>query len=93
MRGAGDAMGTMWISIMINVIFKLPLTLLIIHLTKGTTLYLRVNGADTPVTWPNGSPASLFYAMLICVFIGMFMTLAYYRRGKWKTKYVVKREL
>jgi putative MATE family efflux protein len=92
MRGAGDAVGTMWISIMINVIFKLPLTLLIIHLTKNTTLYLKVNGIDTPVTWPNGSPASMFYAMLICVFVGMFMTLAYYRRGSWKTKYVVKRE-
>ncbi|MDR1217835.1 MAG: MATE family efflux transporter [Oscillospiraceae bacterium] len=92
MRGAGDAVGTMWISILINVIFKLPLTLLIIHLTKGTTLNLKVNGVDTPVVWPNGSPASMFYAMLICVFIGMFMTLVYYRRGSWKTKYVVKRE-
>ncbi|MDR1298703.1 MAG: MATE family efflux transporter [Oscillospiraceae bacterium] len=92
MRGAGDAVGTMWISIMINVIFKLPLTLLIIHLTKDTTLNLKVNGVMEPVSWPNGSPASMFYAMLICVFIGMFMTLTYYKRGKWKTKYVIKRE-
>jgi Na+-driven multidrug efflux pump len=92
MRGAGDAVGTMWISILINVIFKLPLTLLIINLTKGTTLNLKVDGVDTPVLWPNGSPASLYYAMLICIFVGMFMTLVYYRRGSWKNKYVIKRE-
>jgi putative MATE family efflux protein len=92
MRGAGDAVGTMWLSVLINVIFKLPLTLLLIHLTKGTTLYLSVNGERVPAEWPNGSPASLFYAMLICVVIGMFMTIAYYRRGSWKSKYVVMRD-
>jgi Na+-driven multidrug efflux pump len=94
MRGAGDSVGTMWISVLINVVFKLPLTLLLIHLTKGMKLYLNVNGERTLVGdgWPNGSPASLFYAMLICIFIGMFITVAYYRHGSWKKKYVVMRD-
>ncbi|MDR1589804.1 MAG: MATE family efflux transporter [Oscillospiraceae bacterium] len=92
MRGAGDAVGTMWLSVLINVIFKLPLTFLMIHLTKGMTLYLNVNGVRTASEWPDGNPASLFYSMLICVVIGMFMTIVYYRRGTWKTKYVVMRD-
>jgi putative MATE family efflux protein len=77
MRGAGDSVGTMWISVLINVIFKVPLTFLIVHLSKS--------GA-----WPNGDPASLFYATLICMCIGAVITLIYYRIGKWRTKALVK---
>jgi putative MATE family efflux protein len=76
MRGAGDAMGTMWISVLINVILKVPLTFLIISLTKSAQ-------------WPNGAPNSMFLAMLCSMLIGMVITMAYYRSGRWRNKSIV----
>ncbi|MDR3277212.1 MAG: MATE family efflux transporter [Oscillospiraceae bacterium] len=76
MRGAGDSIGTMWISILINVLMKVPLTYLIVHLTKSEV-------------YPNGNPKSMFYAMLICMLVGCVITMLYYRLGKWKTKSII----
>jgi len=77
MRGAGDALGTMWISVLMNVILKVPLTIFIIHIT-------------TNAIYPNGNPKSTFYGMLVSMIAGFIITLVYYRIGRWKTKSVVK---
>ena len=77
MRGAGDAIGTMWISILSNVILKVPATILIIHLTMNA-----VN--------PAGDPKSTFYGMLVSMVVGFIVTIIYYRIGRWKTKSLVK---
>jgi putative MATE family efflux protein len=79
MRGAGDSIGTMWISIVINVLMKVPITYLIVNLTKSEI-------------YPNGNPKSMFYAMLICMTVGCVITMVYYRVGKWKNKSVVARD-
>jgi Na+-driven multidrug efflux pump len=77
MRGAGDSIGTMWISVLMNVIIKLPATILIIHLTMNEI-------------FPNGNPRSTFYGMLVSMAFGFTITIIYYRLGKWKNKSVVK---
>ena len=77
MRGAGDALGTMWISVLTNVILKVPATILIIHLTMNA-----VN--------PAGNPKSTFYGMLVSMSVGFIVTIIYYRIGKWRTKSIVK---
>ena len=77
MRGAGDALGTMWISVLMNVIFKIPATIFIIHLTTSSV-------------HPNGDPRSMFYGMLVSMAFGFTISLIYFRVGRWKTKSVVK---
>ena len=77
MRGAGDALGTMWMSVLTNVILKIPLTILLIKLTISEI-------------FPGGDPKSTFYGMLISMVVGFIITVIYYRVGRWKTKAVVK---
>lgn len=77
MRGAGDAVGTMWMSVLTNVILKIPLTILLINLSKTEIL-------------PGGEPKSMFYGMLCSMIVGTSVTLIYYRIGRWKTKSVIR---
>jgi putative MATE family efflux protein len=76
MRGAGDSIGTMWISLLINVILKVPITLLLI-LTSKSDVY------------PAGNPDMMMWGMVFCMSIGLVITLIYYRVGKWKTKSII----
>ena len=73
MRGAGDALGPMWIALFNNVIMRVPLSYLIAYLTKSD-----VN--------PNGHPNSVYISLLIAMVIGCIITLLYYRAGKWRDK-------
>ncbi|MDR0904853.1 MAG: MATE family efflux transporter [Oscillospiraceae bacterium] len=77
MRGAGDSVGTMWISLAINVFLKVPITLTLILTSKTDAL-------------PAGNPNALMQGMVYCMAIGLVITLVYYRLGKWKSKSVVK---
>jgi putative MATE family efflux protein len=77
MRGAGDSVGTMWISLLMNVILKIPITLGLIFASKSDL-------------WPQGNPDMFMWGMVICMAIGLVVTLVYYRIGKWKTKGVVR---
>jgi Na+-driven multidrug efflux pump len=76
MRGAGDSMTPMWISISVNVILRIPLSYLIANMTKS-------------VEWPNGSPDSIIYSLVIAMIIGAAVTMIFYRRGKWRGKAIV----
>lgn len=77
MRGAGDSIGTMWLSVLTNVIVRVPAIIIIINLTKSEEL-------------PGGDPNSIFYGMLIAMSVGLISSLIYYRIGRWKTKAIVK---
>ena len=76
MRGAGDAVGPMWISLVNNVILRVPLSYLIAHLTKSAAN-------------PHGDPSSIFLAMLIAMIAGCVITIIYYRAGKWRGKSLI----
>ena len=72
-RGAGDAMGPMWISFITQVVVRIPATYLIAYLTRSAE-------------YPKGDPRSTFFAMVIALFISAVTTLLYFRFGPWKNK-------
>lgn len=73
MRGAGETMIPMWISIVSTIVIRLPLAYLLAYLTRTEA-------------WPNGQPVALFASLLISWVIGMIVTVIAYRRGAWKRK-------
>lgn len=79
MRGAGDAVSPMWISMVGNVFVRIPITLWAVTVSKS-------------VLWPAGHPYSNSVAMDICMAIQTILTLIVFSRGKWKTKAVITRK-
>jgi len=73
MRGAGDTMTQMYISLFCNVLFRVPLAYILVHFTKSEAL-------------PNGAPESVFISLLVCWLLLTIMAIVAYRRGKWKDK-------
>ncbi|NLO35279.1 MAG: MATE family efflux transporter [Clostridiaceae bacterium] len=77
MRGAGDTMPSMWISMFTTVAFRVPLAYLLTFLTRSPE-------------WPNGSPDALFFSLLTSWVLGAVLTYGWYRRGKWRHKRVIE---
>ncbi|MBQ9154706.1 MAG: MATE family efflux transporter [Solobacterium sp.] len=76
MRGAGDTVTPMWISILSSVLLRIPLAYGLVALSKTPSL-------------PQGNCAMMFISMLISWSCGALMTFVMYRRGKWKSKAIV----
>ena len=73
MRGAGETVAPMWISIINTVIIRLPLAYLMAYLSRSPQ-------------WPNGHPDAIFASLLITWIMGMLMSAAVYRMGKWRKR-------
>ncbi len=73
MRGAGETVIPMWISVFTTVILRMPLAYLIAAATKSEK-------------WPTGHPDAIFSSLLISWVAGMAITVVLYLRGKWKRK-------
>ena len=73
MRGAGDAMTPMWISLLTAVVLRVPLSYLLVELTK------------TPET-PLGQPEALYYAMLVTWLTGALINVLAFRYGRWRKR-------
>ena len=71
MRGAGDTMTPMWISIVQTIVIRVPLAYFLVNLTKSAEI-------------PKGHPECLFASLLISWVLGAILTAIFYRRGKWK---------
>ena len=74
MRGAGDTMTPMWISIVTTVVLRVPIAYGLAFLTRSP---------DYPV----GRPESIFISLLSSWVLGALITLVAYRVGKWKKRY------
>ncbi len=72
MRGAGDTMPALWISIVTTVIVRVPTAYVLASLTRS---------AD----WPNGHPFSLSVSLLVSWSLGALIQYLVYRRGRWRT--------
>ena len=72
-RGAGDSLGVMWISLVAQTAVRIPAAYLIAYLTRSEK-------------YPAGDPRSCFWALVLAVFCIAAATLIYYRAGRWKTK-------
>ncbi len=75
MRGAGDTMTPMWISMVTTVLIRVPLAYGLVYLTKTPAL-------------PQGERACLFISLLISWVLGAVITGIFYKRGKWRGKAV-----
>ena len=71
MRGAGDTMTPMWISLFTTVIVRVPIAYGIAFFTRSPEL-------------PNGHPESVFISLLISWLMGALVTSIFYVKGKWK---------
>ena len=73
MRGAGDTVSPMWISIISTIIIRVPLAYLLADLTANEE-------------FPHGQPIALFGSLMISWVLGMIMSIIVYSIGKWKKK-------
>ena len=76
MRGAGDTMTPMWISLITTVVVRVPIAYGIAYLTRSPEA-------------PNGSYYCLFISLLVSWIIGGVITWIAYQRGVWKKKAVI----
>ena len=71
MRGAGDTLTPMWISLITTIIIRMPLAYGLAFLTRSEAM-------------PGGNPDSLFISLLVSWVMGALITTLAYRRGKWR---------
>lgn len=77
MRGGGDTMTPMWISIVQTVGIRVPLAYLMVYLTKS-----ELN--------PKGRPECLFISLVTSWVLGAALTAIFYRKGKWRDTALLK---
>lgn len=73
MRGAGDTLSPMWISMISTIGIRVPLAYFLAHLTRSEA-------------YPYGQPIALFGSMLISWSVGMLMSVIVFSLGRWKKK-------
>ena len=73
MRGAGDTVSPMWISIISTIIIRVPLAYLLASLTRSAE-------------YPDGNPIALFGSLMSSWVLGMVMSIIVFAVGKWKKK-------
>jgi len=77
MRGAGDTMTPMWLSLVTTIILRLPLAYGLAYLTRSEA-------------YPAGRPESIFVSLVIAWVAGAIITVVFYKKGKWKDKRIVE---
>ena len=73
MRGAGDTLTPMWISLITTVVLRVPVAYIWAFLTRSEAL-------------PHGSSDAIFFSLLISWVMGVLITTYFFRRGKWRQK-------
>ncbi|MCX4317676.1 MAG: MATE family efflux transporter [Lachnospiraceae bacterium] len=79
MRGAGDTVTPMWISIITTVFLRVPVAYGIAWMTKS---------AD----FPNGRPECIFISLLVSWTLGAVITTLFYKFGNWHKKGIVQQD-
>jgi len=75
MRGAGDTMTPMWISLFTTVAVRVPIAYIIAFLTRSAEM-------------PNGNQFCIQISLLSSWLLGALITTIIYLRGKWKKKLI-----
>lgn len=75
MRGAGDTVTPMWISIVTTIFIRVPVAYGIAWLTRSAE-------------YPGGRQECIFISLLSSWVCGALITFFFYKRGKWKEKAV-----
>ena len=75
MRGAGDTMTPLWISLITTVGLRVPIAYGLAYLTRSEL-------------YPTGRPESVFISLLVSWTLGAILSYAFFKKGAWKTKSV-----
>ena len=78
MRGCGDTVTPMWISIFNTIVLRIPVAYVLAHFTASAE-------------WPNGHPFSLSISLLVSWVMGMILSVIFFRYGK--TRKLIRREM
>lgn len=73
MRGAGDTITPMWISIFTTIIIRIPVAYSIAYLTRSPE-------------YPGGRQECVYYSLLCSWLLGALLTVILYKVGHWKKK-------
>lgn len=73
MRGAGNTITPMWISIITTVVLRVPCAYGIAYFTRSAE-------------YPNGRPESIFISLLVSWTIGALINVLVFRFGKWRER-------
>ena len=73
MRGAGDTITPMWISLITTVVIRVPVAYGIAYLTRSQL-------------YPTGRPESTFISLLVSWTMGAVITTHFYKKGAWRKK-------
>ena len=73
MRGAGDTVTPMWISIISTIFIRVPVAYTLAYFTRNEA-------------FPDGQPIALFGSLMISWVLGMVMSIIAFSTGKWKKK-------
>lgn len=73
MRGAGDTVTPMWISIVMTIVLRVPIAYGLVYLTRSAE-------------FPGGRRESIYISLLISWVLGAIITCVCYKRGKWREK-------
>ncbi len=73
MRGCGETVTPMWISIIQTIVLRVPIAYLIAYLTRSPE-------------FPHGNPIALFGSLMISWTIGMIISIVVFKTGKWRNK-------
>ena len=73
MRGAGDTVTPMWISMITTIAIRVPIAYGLAYLTRSSA-------------YPNGRPESIFISLLIAWISGALINSFIYAKGTWRKK-------
>ena len=73
MRGCGDTVSPMWVSITQTIALRVPIAYLLAYLTRSPE-------------YPHGSPIALFGSLMISWTIGMIISITVFKMGKWRNR-------
>ena len=76
MRGAGDTMTSMWISLITTIVLRVPIAYTIAYFTRSAA-------------YPTGRPEATFVSLLIAWVSGAIITTVFFKRGKWREKSLI----
>ena len=73
MRGCGETVSPMWVSIIQTIVLRVPIAYLIAYLTRSAE-------------YPHGNPIALFGSLMISWILGMLISITVFKFGKWRKK-------
>ena len=73
MRGSGDTLTPMWITMLTTIVLRIPVAYGLAWLTRSPA-------------WPDGHPRALFISLLVSWSLGALVSWLVFQRGKWREK-------